>query len=112
MHRLLVALSFAGFSYGQTLSQDPALVLQRADQIGDLYNWPAARPVYWHAEQLYRSVGNLQQALYAHVGWLRATMETRDLPSLSTELRRILSLPYRPGSGAFRGGESDRSAGL
>ena len=100
MYRLLIALTSALSLYGQALPEDPALVLQRADQIGDLYNWPAAKPVYRQAEQLYRSAGNQQQALYAHVGWLRATMETRDLPSLSAELRRILSLPSVSGNKA------------
>src|SRR5579863_2559064 len=100
MYYLLIALTSALSLYGQALPQDPALVLQRADQIGDLYNWPAAKPVYRQAEQFYRSAGNQQQALYAHVGWLRATMETRDLPSLSEELRRILWLPYVSGDKA------------
>ena len=105
MNRLLILLTSTLSLYGQTLHgqafpQNPALVLQRADQIGDLYNWPEAKPVYWRAEQLYRSEGNREQALYAHVGWLRATMETRDLSSLSAELRRILFLPFVRGNKA------------
>jgi hypothetical protein len=102
MRRLFLALSATLLSPGQALPQDPALLLQRANQIGDLYNWPAATPVYRQAEQLYRLAAKPQQASYAHAGWLRATMETRDLPSVSAELSRILSLPVGDGSKAQR----------
>jgi hypothetical protein len=105
MNRLLILLTstlslYVQTLHGQAFPQNPALVLQRADQIGDLYDWPTAKPVYWQAAQLYRSAGNSRQSLYAHVGWLRATMETRDLPSLSADLRRILSLPFVRGNKA------------
>jgi tetratricopeptide (TPR) repeat protein len=96
MLRLFVGL----FCATQLLQAQPAprapaaTVLHKADELADLYNRTAARPLYQQAEQGYRSERDSQQALYAHIGWLRATMETRSLPELSTEFGHALALPF------------------
>jgi tetratricopeptide (TPR) repeat protein len=78
----------------QRLRGGPDTILKRADELADFYNWTAARPLYQQAEQGYRSQRDSEHALYARIGWLRATMETRSLPALSAELGHSLSVPF------------------
>jgi CHAT domain-containing protein len=65
-------------------------LLQHADQLADLYNWTAAGPLYASAEKQSSKEHNPRNVLYAHVGFLRATMETRSLRDLSSYLAREL----------------------
>jgi CHAT domain-containing protein/tetratricopeptide (TPR) repeat protein len=67
--------------------------LQRADRSADLYNWVLAGPLYKQAESQLHADGNQAGALYAHIGYLRSTMETSTLPQLSAYLRKQLDSP-------------------
>lgn len=67
-------------------SDDPDALLKRALHFGDLYNWVDAGPLFAEAEQLYVARGDKRNALYAHLGRIRSTMEQLSLPEVSEEL--------------------------
>ncbi len=62
--------------------------LRKADHYADLYNWADARPFFLIADQ--KLPHGSPDQIHAHLGYLRATMETRSLPELSNELASIL----------------------
>ena len=65
---------------------DPDALLKQALRYGDLYNWSDAAPLFSRAEQLYEERGDSRNALYAHLGRIRSTMEQLSLPEASEEL--------------------------
>ena len=65
-------------------------LLQHGLRLGDLYNWSDAGPDFEAAEKEFQAVGDKRNALYAHIGLLRATVERRNLPRTSAELRSDL----------------------
>ena len=70
------------------LSADDAL--KQALHFADLYNWPDAAPLFARAEELYTNEGDGRNALYAHLGKIRSTVEQFSLPEVSEELRTTL----------------------
>ena len=74
----------------QIPSDDPDVLLKQALHYGDLYNWADAAPMFTEAEQLYSARGDNRNALYAHLGRIRSTMEQLTLPEVSEELRAEL----------------------
>jgi CHAT domain-containing protein len=70
----------------QTTTDDPDVLLKKALHLGDLYNWADAAPFFTEAEQLYAARGDNRNALYAHLGRIRSTMEQLSLPEVSGEL--------------------------
>ncbi|HEX5422372.1 MAG TPA: CHAT domain-containing protein [Candidatus Acidoferrales bacterium] len=77
-------LSAAGNSSATT-------ALRKADYYANLYNWPDAKPLFLVADRGLRH-GSPEQ-IHAHLGYLRATMETRSLPELSNYLAGLLRTP-------------------
>ena len=73
-------------SQAQTATDDPDVSLKKALHLGDLYNWADAAPLFTHAEELYAARGDSRNALYAHFGRIRSTMEQLSLPEVSEEL--------------------------
>jgi len=73
-------------AHAQAAPDDPDVLLKKALHLGDLYNWADAAPLFTEAEQLYRARGDNRNALYAHLGRLRSTMEQLSLPEVSGEL--------------------------
>jgi CHAT domain-containing protein len=67
-------------------NEDPAAILQQAVHLADLYNWADAAPLFERAEELYKSRSDSRNALYAHLGKIRSTMEQLALPEVSAEL--------------------------
>ena len=67
-------------------SDDPDALLKRALHFGDLYNWADAGRLFAEAEELYAARGDKRNALYAHLGRIRSTMEQLSLPEVSDEL--------------------------
>src|SRR5215468_9115494 len=74
------------FSQAQTKTDDSDVLLKKALHFGDLYNWADAAPLFTEAEQLYAARGDSRNALYAHCGRIRSTMEQLSLPEVSEEL--------------------------
>jgi len=71
-------------------SDDPDALLKRALHFGDLYNWADAAPLFVQAEELYAARDDKRDALYAHLGRIRSTMEQLSLPEVSEELENAL----------------------
>src|SRR2546430_4540092 len=78
------------FVQAQTSTGDPDVLLKKALHLGDLYNWADAAPSFTEAEQLYTTLGDKRDALYAHLGRIRSTMEQLSLPEISEELGAAL----------------------
>ena len=74
------------FAHAQATADDPDVLLKQALRYGDLYNWADAASLFTQAEQLYSARGDSRNALYAHLGRLRSTMEQLSLPEVSEEL--------------------------
>jgi len=74
------------FAQPQTTADDPDVLFKKALHLGDLYNWADAATMFTEAEQLYSARGDNRNALYAHLGRIRSTMEQLSLPELSEEL--------------------------
>ncbi len=90
VRRVAVGLFLSGaiciFAHAQTTADDPDVLLKQALRYGDLYNWADAASLFTQAEQLYSARGDSRNALYAHLGRLRSTMEQLSLPEVSEEL--------------------------
>src|SRR5260370_9927360 len=71
----------------QTATDDPDVLLKKALHLGDLYNWADAAQMFTEAEQLYAARGDSRNALYAHLGRIRSTMEQLSITEVSEELR-------------------------
>jgi hypothetical protein len=60
-------------------------------RFADLYNWHDAEPKFRNAQSELSGCGNKSNVLLAKVGYLRSTMEQRNLPELARELNRLLA---------------------
>lgn len=60
--------------------------LQRGLHLAYLYNWTDAAPDFQAAEKGFTSAGDKRNALYAHLGLIRATIEQHNLPRASAQL--------------------------
>src|SRR5467141_210336 len=78
------------FAQVQTTADDPDALMKKALQLGDLYNWADAAPLFTQAEQLYAARSDNRNALHAHLGRIRSTMEQLSLPEVSEELGAAL----------------------
>ena len=74
------------FPQAQTTSDVPEVLLKKGLHLGDWYNWADAAPLFTEAEQLFTARGDRRNALFAHLGRIRATMEQLSLPEVSEEL--------------------------
>src|SRR6266446_6121317 len=90
IRRAAVGLFLSGavciFAHAQATADDPDVLLKQALRYGDLYNWADAASLFTQAEQLYSARGDSRNALYAHLGRVRSTMEQLSLPEVSEEL--------------------------
>jgi CHAT domain-containing protein len=72
-------------------NENAVAALQKADHLADLYNWADAGPFFLIADKGLPP-GSPQQ-IHAHLGYLRATMESRSLPEFSNHLADMLKSP-------------------
>src|SRR6266851_4639428 len=88
--RIIVGLFVCGtictFAHVQATTDDPDVSLKQALRYGDLYNWADAASLFAQAEEQFSARGDKRNALYAHLGRLRSTMEQLSLPEVSEEL--------------------------
>jgi CHAT domain-containing protein len=63
-------------------------LLVKAVDLAELYNWADAAPAFSEAEQLFDQAGDKRNALYAHLGVVRANIEhnQQGLPAASSQL--------------------------
>lgn len=84
-----VALTAIAAAISTAAAKDnAAIALQRADHYANLYNWADAGPLFLIADK--QSPSGSPEQVHAHLGYLRATMETRSLPELSNQLASML----------------------
>src|SRR5580704_5675744 len=65
--------------------------LLRALYFADLYNWHASRPYFTKARQLFEAAGDKSNALYAHLGAMRAGVDPTPITELSYRLAQELA---------------------
>jgi hypothetical protein len=68
--------------------------LDQADHFADLYNWTRAVPLYLEAERGFRLKGDERKALYAHFGFIRASLAASAPPSNDRYLRSQLQIGW------------------
>ena len=72
-------------------SHEAEVLLQRALHFADLYNWPASRPHFMKAQELFDAVGDKRNALYARLGSIRAGADPAPITELSYRLAEELA---------------------
>ncbi len=77
------------FSYASPQSL-PSTDLQRALYLADLYNWREAGPHFESAVSALKQSGDKRSALFAELGEIRATVDTKNLPLTSLALEKRL----------------------
>src|SRR6266480_2973987 len=74
-------------------SSNPEVLLQEANRLAWLFNWPNAGPLYARAEELFSVKGDTRNEIYARVGRIRAQSETMSWVDVSNVLGQQLELP-------------------
>lgn len=72
-------------------SHEASDLLQRALHLADLYNWRASRPYFTRAQELFEASGDKRNALYAHIGAIRAGASSTPITELSYALAQELA---------------------
>ena len=90
--RFKLATSLIGLTGALLAAQSSALDrLERARHLADLNNWNGAASDFAAAEGMFTSSGDTRNALYAHLGSIRATVTQRNLLKTSAELQNNLN---------------------
>src|SRR6267378_735675 len=74
-------------------SNNPEALLEEANRLAWLFNWPKAGPLYVRAEELFKEKGDTRNETYARVGRIRAHAETMSWIDVSEILGQQLELP-------------------
>jgi CHAT domain-containing protein len=74
-------------------SNNPEILLEEANRLAWLLNWPRAGPLYARAEELFKAKGDTRNEVYARVGRIRAQSETMSWADVSKVLGQQLELP-------------------
>lgn len=72
-------------------SHEAEALLQRALHFADLYNWHASRSYFTRAQELFEASGDKRNALYAHIGTIRAGANPAPITELSYGLAQELA---------------------
>src|SRR5579863_1805601 len=93
----LVTRRFHGAGMSSTtpklMQNNPEVLLQEANRLSWILNWPAAGPLYQRAEELFTTRGDRRNALYAKIGAMRSRAESMSFVDLSEFLGNQLSNP-------------------
>lgn len=74
-------------------THDPVQTLEEAKRLAWLGNWESARPLFETAQTEFQRRKDGRNAIYAHVGLLRATIESHAYPEVSAEIAHLLQSP-------------------
>src|ERR1700721_1111155 len=74
-------------------SNNPEALLEEANRLAWLFNWPKAEPLYVRAEELFREKRDSRNELYARVGRIRAQSERMSWVDVSDMLGQELEIP-------------------
>jgi CHAT domain-containing protein/TPR repeat protein len=86
-------LSVVRFVRDSNHSIDPELLLDEANRLAWLSNWPKAGPLYQSAEQLFRERGDRRNEIFARIGRIRSQSETSSPVEVSEMLAQQLTDP-------------------
>ena len=81
---------------------DPHKLLEKADRLAWLKNWPEAGPLYAQAEEIYEEEGDTRNALYAKIGRLRSQVGSMSYLEASDYLGSLLESPVVQGDPELR----------
>jgi CHAT domain-containing protein len=91
---LLVVLSlFAMGIRGDSGDAGPLRLLEEADRLAMLYNWPEAAPLYLDAEDRFEKAGDTRNALAARLGYIWVTADSGVVPEIADEVAAYLEDP-------------------
>ncbi len=79
--------------HGDSNFQGPLSVLERADRLAMLYNWPEAAALYAQAESLFAQSGDQKNALSARLGYVWATADAAVNSAVVKEVSAYLQDP-------------------
>lgn len=95
---LALLLYFHFFPFSRSLSsgrtidtRDPSQVLEEAKRLAWLGNWDGARPLFEYAQKQFEQRDDKLNAIYARVGYLRATIESHPYSVVSATVAQLLS---------------------
>ncbi len=74
-------------------SNNPEALLEEANRLAWLFNWPRAEPLYVRAEELFRENRDTRNETYARVGRIRAQSERMSWVDVSEMLGQQLEIP-------------------
>src|SRR6202166_1830762 len=74
-------------------SNNPEALLEEANRLARLFNWPKAEPLYVCAEELFREKRDSRNETYARVGRIRAQSERMSWLDVSEMLGQQLEIP-------------------
>src|ERR1700680_5109342 len=74
-------------------SNNPEALLEEANRLAWLFNWPRAEPLYIRAEELFREKRDSRNETYARVGRIRAQSERMSWVDVSDMLGQQLEIP-------------------
>jgi len=74
-------------------SNNPEALLEEANRLAWLFNWPKAEPLYVRAEELFREKRDSRNETYARVGRIRAQSERMSWVDVSDMLGQELEIP-------------------
>src|SRR5216684_933640 len=74
-------------------SNNPEALLEEANRLAWLFNWPKSEPLYVRAEELFREKRDTRNETYARVGRIRAQSERMSWVDVSDMLGQQLEIP-------------------
>src|SRR3984893_12713919 len=74
-------------------ASNPEALLEEANRLAWLFNWPKAEPLYVRAEELFREKRDSRNETYARVGRIRAQSERMSWVDVSDMLGQQLEIP-------------------
>jgi hypothetical protein len=78
---------------GDSGKAGPLRLLEEADRLAMLYNWPEATPLYAEARARFQEAGDRRNALAARLGYIRVTADSGVSPEMTAEVAAYLEGP-------------------
>ena len=90
---LVATMLLALASCGPPGAQGPVELLEEAERLALLYNWPKAAPLYAKAHSLFEKSGDSKNILFARLGYIWATASVGVRSEISQEVSMYLQEP-------------------
>src|SRR6202020_1155963 len=72
---------------------DPIQILDRAKHLAWLGNWDTARDLFARSEHSFHDRQDVRNEIFAHVGYVRSTIERRSYSAVSSQMDLLLQRP-------------------